>query len=75
MKINIKIIANAKQRGILRISDDSFKIRVKSKPIDGQANSELVEMLSDYFNLSKDNIRITHGLKSRNKIVEVCQKK
>ncbi len=46
-------------------------VRVKSPPVEGRANRELLEVLSDYFHVPKSRIRIVAGKSSRNKLVEI----
>ena len=70
MKIKIRVIPNAKKVEIKK-ENDYLKIKLKSKPENGKANKELIEILSEYFNISKVKIRILSGLKSRNKVVEI----
>lgn len=51
--------------------DDQFFVSLKSKPIKGQANRELIDILSKYFKKPKSNIKIVCGEKSKSKIIEI----
>ncbi|MBD1807251.1 DUF167 domain-containing protein [Microcoleus sp. FACHB-SPT15] len=44
---------------------------LKSPPVDGKANKELIELLAKKFDVSKSQIRIKLGLSSRIKLVEI----
>jgi uncharacterized protein (TIGR00251 family) len=46
-------------------------VHLKSLPVDGKANKELIEILAKRFDVSKSQIRIKSGLSSRNKLVEI----
>lgn len=74
MQLNVKVIPSAKVQQIQRGIDGALKVWLKSKPVDGQANKELIEVLSDYYKIKKYDIHIVSGLKSRNKIIEIKNK-
>lgn len=67
----IKVKPNAKNPKIEEEGDGSLKISLKSPPVDGKANKELVELLAKKFKVTKSEIIIKSGLYSRNKLVEV----
>ena len=69
MKIKIKLHPSSSQEKIEEIvKDKEYEVWIKEKPIDGKANEELVKVLKKYF---KKQVKIVHGLKSREKIVEI----
>jgi uncharacterized protein (TIGR00251 family) len=73
MVIRIKVIPNS---GVVRIEKKKDKnldyiIKLNSSPEKGKANSELIKILSDYFEIKKTKIAILKGLKSRLKLVEI----
>ena len=70
MKITVKVKTGKKENEIIR-KDNQFFINLKSKPIKGQANAELVQVLSDYYKKPKTDIKIVCGEKSRSKIIEI----
>lgn len=47
--------------------EDSVKIRIKSAPVDGKANKELVETLADAFQISKSLVQFKGGETSKTK--------
>jgi uncharacterized protein (TIGR00251 family) len=71
MLIHVKVIPNSKKYQVEKISDDYFKVRVNAKAENGRANKRLVEIISEYFKVSKSSVVILKGLKSRNKIIEI----
>ncbi|MEI8252773.1 MAG: DUF167 domain-containing protein [bacterium] len=44
---------------------------LKAKPIDGEANENLIQILSKYFNVAKKDVIILRGGNSRLKIIEI----
>ncbi len=71
MNIEIKVIPNARKREIIR-DGTNFKVKLTSVPRDGKANEELIEFLSDIFNVKKSGIKILRGEKDRKKIVSIA---
>lgn len=71
MKKQVKVKPNSKQQNIQEAADGSLTVHLKSPPVDGKANEELIKLLVEKFNVSKSNIIITSGLSSRTKLVEI----
>lgn len=86
MFIKVKVFPSSKKKEMVKKSpsfalrasedksegkEDSFEIKVKEKPIKGDANKAVVKLLSDYFNLPAGRIRLIKGAKQRNKIFEI----
>lgn len=71
MKISVSVVPNSKTCEVLRIDENNYKIRVDAPAVEGKANKRLIEILSEYFNVSKSSIRILKGFKSKNKIVSI----
>ena len=55
----------------LEIQKDQINIGIKSKPIKGQANKEIIKKLAKHFRISTSLIQIKSGHKSRQKIIEI----
>jgi uncharacterized protein (TIGR00251 family) len=48
-----------------------MKVRLQARAVDGKANEALIEFLADHYKVPKRNVRITAGLKSRQKRVQI----
>ena len=70
-KITVYVKPQAKYQKIQPLLDGSIKVWVKSKPKQGKANQELVELLAKHFNVSYSCIQIIRGIKARKKIIVV----
>ncbi len=71
MTIAVKVSPNAKKPGVEKLDEKTFRVRVDARPVEGEANKRLVEILADYFGVTKSSIRIVRGFTGRNKVVEV----
>lgn len=71
MQKQVKVKPNAKKQIIEESADGSLTVHLKSPPVDGKANKELIELLADQFDVPKSQIRIKAGLSSRTKWVEI----
>jgi uncharacterized protein (TIGR00251 family) len=72
MKIRIKVKHNAKQQQIQENEDGSLTIRLKSPPVDGKANAELIKLLAKRYKVSKSQITIKTGLSAKQKLIEIA---
>jgi uncharacterized protein (TIGR00251 family) len=71
MKISIIAKPNRKEEKIEKTDENEFKVFVKAPAKKGKANERILEVLAEYFGISKSQIKIISGLKSKNKIIEI----
>lgn len=71
MKKQVKVKPNSRQQKIEEETDGSLTVHLKSPPVDGKANDELIQILAKNFDVPKSSIRIKSGLSSRNKLIEI----
>lgn len=71
MIINVRVSPRSSKNEIIKISDNTFKIKVTMAPEKGKANATVIEMLSEYFQIAKSNIKIIAGHNFHEKIMEV----
>ncbi|HET8793678.1 MAG TPA: DUF167 domain-containing protein [Nitrososphaeraceae archaeon] len=69
MKYFVSVSFNTSK--LFQINGNEIKLSIKSKPVHGKANQELLKLLSNYFQVSPDKIKIIQGIKSRKKIVHI----
>lgn len=62
---------NSSENKISGLHDGEIKIKLRAKPIDGEANKAVVDFLSKTLNLSKKSILIRRGELSRHKQIEI----
>lgn len=71
MQKKVKVKPNSKIQKIEEEADGSLKVHLKSPPVDGKANEELIKLLAEKFDVSKSHIKIKSGLSSRQKLIEI----
>lgn len=51
--------------------NNEIEISIKTDPVKGKANREIIKKVSKYFNVNKSNIEIIHGLYSKTKVIKI----
>ena len=72
MKISVRVKPGSKKENVERVDDTNFIAHVKAPPVEGKANDALVRLLSDYFGVPKNHIRIIKGTTSKYKLIEIA---
>ena len=67
---NIRVTPHAKQNKVVE-SDGVLRVYTTVAPENGRANSAVIELLADYFDVPKSRIKILKGLAVRDKVVAV----
>lgn len=71
-QIKIKLLPRSSVNQIMETYENGeMKIKIKSPPVDGEANDELIRFLSKEWDIPKSNIKIIKGEKSKHKIIEI----
>lgn len=66
--VSVRATPRSSKAGIEGLwGDDAIKIRIKSAPVDGKANKELIEVLADEFDLAKSQVVFKSGETSKTK--------
>lgn len=71
MRVKVKVIPRSSQSQIEQSPEGDLRVKVKSAPIKGKANQELIELLAKYYKVPKSRIEIAKGVASREKIIEI----
>ncbi|HEY9641093.1 MAG TPA: DUF167 domain-containing protein [Coleofasciculaceae cyanobacterium] len=69
--LRVKVKPNAKKQEIQTAADGSLVVYLKSPPVEGKANAELIKLLAVEFKVSKSSIQIKSGLSSPQKLVQI----
>jgi uncharacterized protein (TIGR00251 family) len=67
--IRVRIKPKARDSSLTQMSDGTWVARVKSPPIEGRANYELIGLLAEHFSCPRRSISIKSGASSRCKVV------
>lgn len=65
--LNVKAQPRSSRSGLDGLVGDAVKVRIRSAPVDGKANKELVETLADAFGLPKSRVVFKVGETSKTK--------
>jgi len=57
----------------LEIKEKRINIGIKSKPLKGKANQEIIKRIADHLGVAPTLVRIRSGHKSQKKIIEILQ--
>ena len=68
--IQVRVTANTKKNKVEKFGE-GFKVWLVAPAIEGKANTSLVKVLADYFNLKKSQVSIASGEKSKDKTVKL----
>lgn len=69
--LEIKVRANARQSQLVEQPDGSWLATLKSPPVDGKANAELIALVAGQFGCRKVQVTIRAGAGGRRKLVMI----
>jgi uncharacterized protein (TIGR00251 family) len=67
----VHVVPGSSRSEIAGLHNDSLRVRVASRPIEGAANDELIRILAKTFKVSKSSVRIVSGARGRAKQVSI----
>ena len=70
--INVRVIPRAGRSGLAGTRDNALLVRLNAPPVEGAANAELLDVLSDILHVPKRTLTIVSGERSRSKRVLVA---
>jgi len=71
MRIYVKVTPRAGKNEVVKISEGEYRVKVAAPPEKGKANAAVVEILADYFGVSKSAVNIIGGKTARTKIIDI----
>lgn len=69
--LQVKVRPNARQSRLTQAVDGSWTAELKSPPVDGKANAELVGLVAKRFGCRRADVTIRSGAAGRIKLVRV----
>lgn len=69
--IQVKVKPNARESAIERLADGTYLAQLKSPPVDGKANAELIGLVARHFGCARAAVALKSGGASRTKRVVV----
>lgn len=71
MRIMITVKPRSSKIEVIQISETEYQVKLTASPVDGEANEQLIHILSDYFDIPKTRISILKGKTGKKKMVEI----
>ena len=69
--LRIRVKPGAKRQALEQGPDGSWVARVKSRPVDGKANEELIALVAHHFGCRRSAVRIRAGASGRMKLLDI----
>jgi uncharacterized protein (TIGR00251 family) len=69
--LRIKVKPRARDSSLVQETDGTWTARVKSPPVDGKANAELIALVAGHFRCPKSAVTIKSGASGRIKLVKI----
>ena len=69
--IQVRVKPNARVSELAKDNSGQWIARLKSPPVDGKANRELIELIAEYFKCPKSAVSIKSGASGRVKLVRI----
>ena len=67
----VHVVPGSSRSEIAGSHNDSLRVRVAARPVEGAANEELILLLAKTFRVSKSSVRIVSGARGRAKQVSI----
>ena len=71
VRVDIEVKVRASRSRVLGIKANRLSVALAAPPVDGAANAALIETLAEHFGLSRRQVRLIAGERSRRKVVEI----
>jgi uncharacterized protein len=72
--IQVRVKPNSRVSLLEQKEDGTWFAQIKSPPVDGKANEELIALVAKYFKRAKSEVSIKSGGSSRTKLVLIREK-
>jgi uncharacterized protein (TIGR00251 family) len=69
--MQVKVKPRSRTSGLEQLPDGTWVARLKSPPVDGKANAELVKLVAERFHCQRSSVSIRAGASGRLKIIRV----
>ena len=69
--VQVKVTPRSRESSLTQMPDGTWVAKLKSPPVDGKANAELVALVAKQFGCSKAAVSIKSGAAGRTKLVRV----
>lgn len=71
MLIKVKAFPLSKEEKIIKKNKDSFNVFVREEAERNMANKRIIEIISDYFEVPQNKVKMIKGFKESSKIFDI----
>ncbi|MCX7816825.1 MAG: DUF167 domain-containing protein [Syntrophales bacterium] len=68
---NVKVVPRSSQTEIVGFFDGELKVKVKSPPVDGRANGEVISLIASSLGVKTEDVTIIKGESASRKVIRV----
>ena len=72
MMIKVRVIPNSSRNEVVSRIGSILRVKICAPAVEGKANVELCDFLSDFFEVRKSAVLLRKGERGREKTIEVC---
>lgn len=69
--LQVKVKPRSKASELTQLTDGTWVAKLKSPPVDGKANEELIALVAERFGVRKSDVTIKAGASGRMKLIKV----
>lgn len=69
--LNLYVQPRGSKDEVQGVVGEELKLKIKAPPVDGKANAYLLQLLAQWFGVSKSRVSLLQGQSSRHKRVEI----
>jgi uncharacterized protein YggU (UPF0235/DUF167 family) len=67
----VKVKFDSLDKFVLDKDNNEIELSVSFVPLKGKANNEIIQKISNYFNIKSKNVKILRGVHSKTKVVDI----
>ena len=71
VNIAVQVHPGAKRNEVLRFQESIWHMKIAAPPVEGKANKELIDFLSEVLGVSKSRVAIEKGATSHRKLIAI----
>ncbi|GHT59257.1 hypothetical protein AGMMS49531_02880 [Endomicrobiia bacterium] len=71
MIVKVRVIPNSKRNEVVGRVGSNLRVKISVPAVDGKANEELCDFLSDFFDVKRSMVFLRRGERGREKTIEI----
>ena len=69
--VSVRVHPGAAREAVVLLPDGTLDVRLRARPVEGQANDRLLVLLAERLGLRRRDVALVSGVRSRLKLVKV----